>query len=268
VSYPPPSPTPASLATLPPSLQLSPPLGGCIRVGAKTGGDGSASGGSRQQPQQNTRYLTAMPPAAGRLPPPLRSVTSCLLELYHKCVENDGWARVLYNVHGGLEKLTLIRNIQPAPTVAAHPEQCKPGHQASDRRWTRDRRRREAWAARRLHRSQPCLHTTSIAEEESATAEPATARQAVSPVTTPPSTTVLLTSPQLAPPPLPLPLSSQPAPPPPPISQSPQPALPLLAPLPQPARHRHRVNVQKQSVRQPGLVTKPQCSQRRGRSHS
>ncbi len=86
-----------------------------------------ASGGSRQQQQQNARYLTATPPAADRLPPPLCSITSLLQELYHECVDNDGWARVLYDAHGGLEKLTLIHNIPPAPTVAAPPEQRKPG---------------------------------------------------------------------------------------------------------------------------------------------
>jgi hypothetical protein len=141
VSYPPTSSTPASLATLPPPSSSPLLLVGAVRGGAKMGGDGSASGGSRQQPQQNALYLTATPPAAGRLPPPLRSVTSRLLELYHECVDNGGWARVLYDARGGLEKLTLIRNIQPAPTVAAPTEQCKPGCQASDRRRARDRGR-------------------------------------------------------------------------------------------------------------------------------
>jgi hypothetical protein len=89
------------------------------------GGDDSASGGSRQQ--QNTCYLTATPSAAGRPPPSLRSVTSCLLEVYHKCVDNGGWARVLYDARGGLEKLTIIHKIPPAPTVAAPHEPCKPG---------------------------------------------------------------------------------------------------------------------------------------------
>jgi hypothetical protein len=31
------------------------------------------------------------------------------MELYHECMDNDGWVRVLYNAHGGMEKLTLIR---------------------------------------------------------------------------------------------------------------------------------------------------------------
>jgi hypothetical protein len=31
------------------------------------------------------------------------------MELYHECMDNNGWVRVLYDVHGGMEKLTLIR---------------------------------------------------------------------------------------------------------------------------------------------------------------
>ncbi len=119
------------------------------------GGDGSATGGCRQQQQQT--YLTATPPAAGRLPPPPRPVTSRLLKLYHECVDNGGWARVLYDSRDSLEKLTIIRSIPPAPTIVAPSEKRKPGRQASDRRQARDRRRREAWADRRLHRSQPSL---------------------------------------------------------------------------------------------------------------
>jgi hypothetical protein len=61
--------TPASLTILPLSPSSPLPLEGAVRVGAKMGEDGSASGGSRQQ--QNACYLTATPPAAGRLPPPL-----------------------------------------------------------------------------------------------------------------------------------------------------------------------------------------------------
>ncbi len=44
-------------------------------------GVGSVSGGSRQH---NTTFLIAKPSVADRLPPPLRSVTSHLLELYHE----------------------------------------------------------------------------------------------------------------------------------------------------------------------------------------
>ncbi len=54
------------------------------------GSDGSATGGSRPQP--NARYLTVTPSAAGKLPPPLRSVSSRLLDFYHECVDNGGWA--------------------------------------------------------------------------------------------------------------------------------------------------------------------------------
>jgi hypothetical protein len=142
------------------------------------GGDGSAPGGCRQQ--QNACYLTATPSAAGRLPPPLCSVTSRLLDFYHECVDNGGWARVLYDMRYGLEKLTIIRRIppKPAPATAAPPAKRKPGRQASARRRERNRRRREAWAERRLHRLQPRLHTPT-ADETSATAETATSGQAV-----------------------------------------------------------------------------------------
>jgi hypothetical protein len=66
------------------------------------------------------------------------SVTSHLLELYQEYVNDGGWARVLYDAHGGLEKLTIIRRIPPDPTIAAPTKKCKPGHQASDRRQTWD----------------------------------------------------------------------------------------------------------------------------------
>jgi hypothetical protein len=141
-------------------------------------GDGSATGGCRQQ--QNARYLTATPSAVGRLPPPLRSATSRLLDFYHECVDNGGWARVLYDARDGLEKLIIIRKIPPtpAPTTAAPHAKRKPGRQASDRRRARYIRMREAWAERRLYRSQPRLHTLT-AKDTSATAELATTGQAV-----------------------------------------------------------------------------------------
>jgi hypothetical protein len=199
------------------------------------GGDGSSTGGCRQQP--NARYLTVMPSAAGRLPPPLCSVTSRLLDFYHECVDNGGWARVLFDTRDGLEKLTIIRRIQPtpAPTTAAPPATRKPGRQASARRQERDRRRREAWAERRIHRSQPSLPIPET-DEISATAEPATSGQAAN---TPPSPTAPPTPPQPA-----SPSPSQPAPP--SLSfKSPQQASPSPAPSPQPAPPPH-VNVQKQ----------------------
>jgi hypothetical protein len=52
----------------PPSHQLSPLLEGCSTSRARMGGDGSATGGCRQQ--HNARYLTTTQSAAGRLPPP------------------------------------------------------------------------------------------------------------------------------------------------------------------------------------------------------
>jgi hypothetical protein len=147
-------------------------------------GDGSATGGCGQQ--HNARYLTATPSGAGRLPPPPPcSVTSCLLDFYHECVDNGGWA--LYDAREGLEKLTIIRRIPPppAPNTAALPAKHKSGCQASERRRAHDRRRardktrREVWAESRRHRSQSCLHTPSfIAEVISAMAEPATAEPA------------------------------------------------------------------------------------------
>ncbi len=160
---------------------------------------------------------------------------------------------MFYDACGGLEKLTLIRNIQPAPTVAAPPEQRKPGCQASDRR-----RARVEGEGRRGPRGGSTAH---------------------SPASTP--------HPLLKKNPLQL--------------SWPPPDKPSLQSLPRhrqqfcslrhswphrhchsPIRHsrprhcwrhrrswqHHRVNVQKQSVMQPGLVVRLQFSQRRGRSHS
>ncbi len=185
------------------------------------GGDGGTTGGCRQQP--NARYVTVTPSAAGRPPPPLRSVSSCLLDFYHECVDNGGWARVLYDTRDGLEKLTIVLRIQPtpAPTTATPPATRKPGRQASARMRERDRRRREAWAERRIHRSQPSLPTPE-ADEISATAEPATSGQAAPLANTPPSPTAPPTPPQLASP------SLSPC-------KSPQQASPSPAPSPQPA---------------------------------
>jgi hypothetical protein len=119
------------------------------------GDDGDDAGGSWQK--QNACYpLTAMLSADGRQPPPLRSVTSCLLELYHMCLNNIGWARVLYDARGSLEKLTIICKIPPAPNVTASPQPRKPGRPASESRRARERRR-ETWAE--LNRSQPRHHT-------------------------------------------------------------------------------------------------------------
>ncbi len=73
----------------------------------KMGGDGSATGGCRQQ--HNAHYLIATLSVASGLPPPLRSVTSRFLDFYHECVDNGGWARVLYDTRDGLEKLIICR---------------------------------------------------------------------------------------------------------------------------------------------------------------
>jgi hypothetical protein len=179
------------------------------------GGNGSATGRCRQQ--QKARYLTVTLSAAGRLPPPLRSVSSRLLDFYHECMDNGGWARVLYDTRDGLEKLTIIRRIQPtpAPSTTAPPATRKPGRQASARRWERDKRRKEA-----------SLHTTAT-DEISATAEPATSGQAAPAANTLPSPAAPPT------PPKPAPLS--PVPPPPPLSKAPQQAPPSPATPPQPA---------------------------------
>jgi hypothetical protein len=115
----PPSPYPCQPSNLPPGSPLS--IEGAVRAGAKMGGDGSTSGESQQH---NATCLTATPSTASRQPPPLCSVTSHLPELYRKCVEEGGLARVLYNANGGMEKLTSIRKIQPVPNVPAPPQLC------------------------------------------------------------------------------------------------------------------------------------------------
>ncbi len=151
------------------------------------GGDGSAPGGCRQR---NATCLTATPSAAGRLPPPLRSVSSYLLDLYHEGVDNGGWARVLYNARGGMEKFLFIRKTEPtpAPTVPAPPH--KHGRPASDTRRARDKQRREAWAARRRNHSQPRLH--SQAKEDNIIARPASAGTVITYIAT---STPIFTSP-------------------------------------------------------------------------
>ncbi len=109
-----PLPTPSSLANSPP---LPPALPSCrvkYVLGCVMGGNGSAPGGCRQH---NTTCLTATPSAAGRLPPPLRSVSSRLLDLYHECVVNGGWARVLYDARSGTEKFIFICKTEPTPAL-------------------------------------------------------------------------------------------------------------------------------------------------------
>ncbi len=144
-----------------------------------------------------TTWLPIRLQLAGYLHPP-HPVTSRLLELYHECVDNGGQARVQYDARDGLEKLTIIRIIQPASTITAPSEKRNPGRQASTRRRELDRRRREAWAERRLHRLQPSLHTPPRAEEDSAMAELATTGQADTLTTSLLLPTVLTKSPQPA----------------------------------------------------------------------
>jgi hypothetical protein len=126
------------------------------------GGNGRAPGGSRHR---NVTCLTATPSAAGRLPPPLHSVSSHLLDLYHECVDSGGWARVLYDARGGMEKFLFIRKIEPTPAPTVLAPLHKHGRPASDRRRARDKRRREAWAARRRNRSQSSLHTQAAEDD-------------------------------------------------------------------------------------------------------
>jgi hypothetical protein len=86
------------------------------------GSNGSAPGGRKQR-----HGLTATPSAAGRTPPSLHPVTSRLLDLYHECVDSGGWARLLYDVRGGMEKLIIFRKIPPPPPpTVADPPSCKP----------------------------------------------------------------------------------------------------------------------------------------------
>jgi hypothetical protein len=72
------------------------------------GHSSTTSGG--QQPY--TICLTARPSAAGSAPPLLLSVTIHLLDLYHKCVDNSGWVRVLYKTHDSFLKLPLTYKFQ------------------------------------------------------------------------------------------------------------------------------------------------------------
>jgi hypothetical protein len=124
------------------------------------GGDGSIPGGSRLR---DTSCLTATPSAASRPPPPLYSVTSRLLDLYCECVDNCGWARVLYDARGGMEKSTFIRKTEltPAPTVTALLTSMDSNYA---RRRAHDKQRTKTWAERRQNCSQPCLltHSTEI----------------------------------------------------------------------------------------------------------
>ncbi len=41
-----------------------------------------------------------------------------LLKLYDKCVDIDGWAQVLSEEHGCIEKLSFTRKLRPAAPIA------------------------------------------------------------------------------------------------------------------------------------------------------
>jgi hypothetical protein len=187
------------------------------------GGVDSATGGSRLR---DTTCLTATTPAAGRIPPPTCTVTSRLLDLCRECVDSGSWARILYDVRGGLEKVIFVRKIEPAPAPAAAVPPHKHGRPASARRQARDKRRREAWAERRRNRSQPRPHTPSIVDDSIQTiADASVASAGVCTVPSASSTSAqVLPSQPASPQPI---VSPQPngSPPPPPIV-SPQPAPP------------------------------------------
>jgi hypothetical protein len=99
---------------LPPRACQQPPLYSCylpllrgLYEFSKNGrGHFTTSGGQ----QHYTICLTARSSAAGSAPPLLLSVTIHLLDLYHKCVDNSGWVRVLYMTHGSIVKLPLTYN--------------------------------------------------------------------------------------------------------------------------------------------------------------
>ncbi len=61
---------------------------------------------SESWPNYNT-HLTVEPSAASWPLPFPHSVTSCLLELYHECMDNNGWVWVLYEAHGRVENLSF-----------------------------------------------------------------------------------------------------------------------------------------------------------------
>ncbi len=75
---------------------------------------------------------------------------------------NSGWARLLYDACGCMEKLTFIREIWPASTVQALPQPHKPACLASERRHAHDRRRREVWAERRINHSPSPIPTPHL----------------------------------------------------------------------------------------------------------
>jgi hypothetical protein len=96
---PPPPHSPRQPDTSPPhSSHLSSSTRVQYGLGEKMG-DSSAYSGTQQQ---TPSYLTDSRQIT--LPSPLRLVSSCLLDLYHQCVDSGGLVRVLYDLHGGMEK--------------------------------------------------------------------------------------------------------------------------------------------------------------------
>ncbi len=78
--------------------------------------------------------LTATPTAADRISLFTCPVTTWLLELFQECVDNGNWMRLLYEMHGGIEKLTFIHKIAARLTIP--PSSCQPvWRPACERRW-------------------------------------------------------------------------------------------------------------------------------------
>jgi hypothetical protein len=95
-------------------------------------------------------------------------------------MDSGGWARVLYDARGGMEKIIFISKTEPVPSPGAASPPHKHRRLASARRQARDKRRRGAWAERRRNRSQPRPHTHSMEDEN--TPRPASAAVSVTPL--------------------------------------------------------------------------------------
>ncbi len=93
-------------------------------------------------------------------------VITHLLELHQECVKNGVWVRVLFEVR---EKLAFHHKTMP-------PSSHQPGRRlTSERRRSREKRRREAWAESRRIRALACpLPHCSVGEEATTLAAPTT----------------------------------------------------------------------------------------------
>jgi hypothetical protein len=112
---------PALPASYPPSHHSSVLPHSGVNITKRVTVVGKSSTTSGDWPNYHT-FLTAMPSAAGRLLPLLRSATSCLLDLYHECVDNGGSALVLYKAFGSIEKLTFTHKLSSAhPAIGPPP---------------------------------------------------------------------------------------------------------------------------------------------------